>query len=49
MRKNTFKSYEAPYVEIIEIENQGVLCASAGNEATTNATNVNTHGGFHRN
>ena len=34
MRK-TNKRYEAPYVEIIEIEPQGVLCASGG--VATNA------------
>ena len=30
MKKNTFKHYEAPKMEVIEIENQGVLCASGG-------------------
>lgn len=30
MKKNTFKRYEAPQVEVIEIEYQGVLCASGG-------------------
>ena len=33
MRK-TNKRYEAPYVEVIEIKPQGVLCASGG--AVTN-------------
>lgn len=33
--KVSTKRYEAPYVEAIEIESQGVLCASGG--AATNA------------
>ena len=43
------KTYEAPKAEIIEIESQGVLCASAGAETTTSGggtTNMNVQGGY---
>ncbi len=30
MKKNNRKRYEAPQVEVIEIEPQGMLCASGG-------------------
>jgi hypothetical protein len=30
MKKNNRKRYEAPQVEVIEIEPQGLLCASGG-------------------
>ena len=33
--KKTTKCYEAPQVEVIEIESQGLLCASGG--VSTNA------------
>ena len=35
MKKNNRKRYEAPQVEVIEIESQGILCASGG--VATNA------------
>jgi hypothetical protein len=51
MRKNTFKHYEAPQVEVIEIENQGVLCASGNGGGETSGfgagtTNMNMQGGY---
>ena len=33
--KTTNKRYEAPRVEVIEIEYQGILCASAGGDTAT--------------
>ena len=33
--KTTNKRYEAPKAEIIEIESQGILCASAGGPSGT--------------
>lgn len=30
MKKKTLKTYESPKAEVIEIESQGVLCASGG-------------------
>ena len=44
MRK-TNKRYEAPLAEIIEIESQGVLCASGGGASA--AMNFNGNGGVH--
>ena len=35
MKKTTEKRYETPLVEVIEIEPQGILCASGG--VATNA------------
>lgn len=35
--KKTEKRYEAPQVEVIEIETQSVLCASGGGNVETNA------------
>lgn len=54
MSKNTFspkgQRYEAPKMEVIEIEYQGILCASAGGgEATgfgAGTTNMNMQGGY---
>ena len=37
--------YEAPQTEIIEIESQGVLCASGGGASA--AMNFNGNGGVH--
>ncbi len=34
--KKTEKRYEAPQVEVIEIETQSVLCASGGGNIETN-------------
>jgi hypothetical protein len=31
----SIKSYEAPKVEVIAVESQGVLCASGGTETST--------------
>lgn len=46
--KATEKHYETPYVEVIEIEPQGMLCASG--DAATNAgggtTNMNYGSGY---
>ena len=33
--KTTNKHYEAPKAEIIEIESQGILCASPGGDTST--------------
>ena len=50
--KKSNKCYEAPKMEIIEIESQGVLCASGGNgggEAAgfgAGTTNMNMQGGY---
>ena len=46
MQRQALKRYEAPHVEFIEIETQGILCASAeggtrGGTETMNMTNVN--------
>ena len=45
MKTTKMKGYEAPHAEVIEIENQGVLCASGGATTSTNAgggtTNMN--------
>ena len=53
MSKNTFspkgQRYEAPKAEIIEIESQGILCASAGADTTIGGggtTNMNVQGGY---
>lgn len=34
MQRHALKGYEAPHVEVIEIEPQGILCASGGVAAT---------------
>lgn len=47
--KATNKRYEAPQAEIIEIESQGILCASAGPATTTGSggtTNMNVNTGY---
>ena len=48
--KTTEKRYEAPYVEIIAIESQGILCASAGGDDATGfgagTTNMNMQSGY---
>ena len=35
--KATEKRYEAPHVEVIAIEPQGILCTSGGGNVVTNA------------
>ena len=44
------KGYEAPQAEVIEIEPQGILCASAGGGETTGfgagTTNMNMQDGY---
>lgn len=49
MKTTKMKIYEAPKAEIIEIEIQGILCASAGAATTTSGggtTNMNVQGGY---
>ncbi|MBQ6305623.1 MAG: hypothetical protein IJK78_03565 [Bacteroidales bacterium] len=50
MKKTNRKRYEAPQVELIEIEPQGILCASAGGGETTGfgagTTNMNMQDGY---
>ena len=50
MKKNLIKRYEAPQVEVIEIESQGMLCASAGGDQATGfgagTTNMNMQDGY---
>ena len=49
MKTAKLKVYEAPKAEIIEIESQGILCASAGAVTTTGAggtTNMNVQNGY---
>ena len=46
MQRQALKRYEAPKAEVIEIETQGILCASAeggtrGGTESMNMTNVN--------
>ena len=45
----TRRTYEAPRAEIIEIESQGVLCASGGGGGggSQTATGVGGNGGIH--
>ena len=43
--KVSTQRYEAPQTEIIEIESQGVLCASGGGASA--AMNFNGNGGVH--
>ena len=43
--KVSTKRYEAPLMEIIEIESQSVLCASGGGASAT--MNFNGNGGIH--
>ncbi len=38
MKTTKQKVYEAPKAEVIEIESQGVLCASGGGETSTGIT-----------
>ena len=43
------KTYEAPHVEVIEIESQGMLCASApaaSTDADGGTTNMNVNTGY---
>ncbi len=48
MKKTKQKVYEAPQAEVIVIETQGILCASAGGGETTGfgagTTNMNMQG-----
>lgn len=48
--KTTNKRYEAPKAEVIEIESQGVLCASGGASYSTgggtNNMNINDNFGW---
>ena len=48
--KATNKRYETPKVEVIEIEPQGILCASGGAVTSAGAgggtTNMNVQGGY---
>jgi hypothetical protein len=49
MKTTKQKVYEAPYAEVIAIESQGVLCASAGAVTTTGGggtTNMNMQDGY---
>ena len=39
--------YEAPKAEVIEIESQGVLCASTGGGGGQTATGTTGNGGIH--
>ena len=38
MKKKTLKAYESPKAEVIEIESQGMLCASGGETSTRFST-----------
>ena len=44
MKQTFLKTYEAPKVEVIEIESQGVLCASGGGESTPDGITFQTFG-----
>ena len=48
MKQTFLKAYESPKAEVIEIELQGVLCASGGDAATagggTQNMNVGSYG-----
>ena len=49
MKTTKQKVYETPKTEIIEIESQGILCASAGAVTTTGSggtTNMNMNTGY---
>ena len=47
MNKQTLKAYESPKAEVIEIESQGVLCASDGAAATAGGGTQNMNmGGY---
>lgn len=50
MDNNKLKRYEAPRAEVIEIESQGILCASGGAATNTGAgggtTNMTINDGF---
>ena len=49
MKTTKLKTYEAPKAEVIEMESQGVLCASGGQASTgitgTGGTQFGTNGG----
>ena len=42
MTNKKLKRYESPKAEVIEIESQGVLCASGGGQTSTGGYNINT-------
>ena len=42
MFKPTIKSYESPKAEVIEIESQGVLCASGDGQTTPGGYHITT-------
>ena len=49
MKEKTLKAYESPKAEVIEIESQGVLCASGDATNRTGGTNdmgINNIGGW---
>ena len=49
MKTTKMKVYEAPKTEIMELESQGILCASAGAETKTSGggtTNMNVQNGY---
>ena len=49
MKTTNSQHYETPHVEVIEIEPQGILCASAGGETTgfgAGTTNMNMQSGY---
>ena len=48
MKTTKKKTYETPQAEIIEIESQGILCASGGaaSSAGGGTTNMNVQGGY---
>ena len=48
MKASKQKFYEAPKAEVIEIESQGVLCASGGAAFSTGGgtTNMNVNNGY---
>jgi len=45
MKQTNLKAYEAPKAEVIEIESQGVLCASDGAAATAGGGTQNMNMG----
>ena len=45
MNKTKLKTYESPKAEVIEIESQGVLCASAGPSSSPSFTIENENFG----
>jgi hypothetical protein len=44
MKKTTEKRYEAPQVEVIEIEPQGILCTSGGSPVTNKGAGTTNMG-----